>query len=163
MKGKIHRIVLTNGEALLVEEQLPDSKSVSAISITTESAFEREAEAYICMISADGVLVMPNSCDAGAILTCGLKPESELVPKLKVRDVVSSKNHPVLFCGTGIYDKAIVAQADPLVLVSEAGDMRWGPRTRIDPDNLVVIGQATDDMMINVDRRMMADKKYNLL
>lgn len=84
MKGKIHRIVLTNGEVLLVEEETPGSGRVPAIHIATESDFENEAEAYICTISADGVLVMPNSCDAGAVLTCELKlPEQLPEPQKK--------------------------------------------------------------------------------
>lgn len=45
---------------------------------------------------------------------------------LKKRDIVVATNHGhPLRCGSGIYDRAIVLKANPLVLVSDWGDMRW--------------------------------------
>jgi hypothetical protein len=56
---------------------------------------------------------------------------------------MSGKGCP-LVCGSGIYPDAIVVQADPLVLVSHAGDMMW---SRIGEERkfLRVTGTATEE------------------
>ena len=59
---------------------------------------------------------------------------------MKKRDLVSSKNRGnPLRCGTGMYKRAIVLSVDPLVLVSECGDMRWSCFPR---EDLEVVGRA---------------------
>lgn len=52
----IHRVKLTNGRVLLIEE---DTSSLHIASEMTNHP--GEVEGYICTISGSGVLVMPNS------------------------------------------------------------------------------------------------------
>lgn len=44
---------------------------------------------------------------------------------MNVGDVVVAVGSFRLACGSGIYSHAIVVQVEPLVLVSEHGDMLW--------------------------------------
>lgn len=44
---------------------------------------------------------------------------------MNVGDVVVAKSHEALASGSGIYTHAICVQVDPLVLVSQQGDMVW--------------------------------------
>ena len=43
--------------------------------------------------------------------------------------------------GSGMYSHAIVVSLDPLILVSEQGDMRW---SLVNPDDIAPIGRADD-------------------
>jgi hypothetical protein len=61
----IHRVVLSNGRVLLVEE------GDRRLHIASEDGFAHEVEAYICEVNANGVLVMPNSGSAGEYLVEG--------------------------------------------------------------------------------------------
>jgi hypothetical protein len=67
----LHKITLSNGEVLGVKED-PDGQSLHIVDIEHD-----ELRTYICTISASGVLVMPNSCDAGECLCLGLKHVEE--------------------------------------------------------------------------------------
>ncbi len=67
---------------------------------------------------------------------------------MKRGDIVQNENGPRSFrgcplaCGSGLYDDAIVVQADPLVIVSREGDMMWsciGDERK----HLRVVGEAT--------------------
>ncbi len=59
---------------------------------------------------------------------------------MKIGDIVVPKtNEPLLYCGTGIYKCAIVANLDPFVLVSMEGDMLWGD---INKDDVEALGKA---------------------
>ncbi len=69
---------------------------------------------------------------------------------MKSGDIVQNESDPrstrgcPLACGSGLYDDAIVVQADPLVIVSREGDMMWqciGEERK----HLKVIGEATAD------------------
>jgi hypothetical protein len=51
---------------------------------------------------------------------------------MKVNDVVIAKPHTVLRCGSSVYTHAICLQVDPMVLVSEEGDMVWCKMMRYD-------------------------------
>jgi hypothetical protein len=63
-----HRVVLSNGRVLLVEERW------YSLHIATETeGFEGDVDAFICEINPSGVLVMPNSGDATNFITEGLK------------------------------------------------------------------------------------------
>ena len=64
----IHRVVLSNGRVLLVEERGGELHIADE-----DEGFEGQAGSWICTISASGVLVMPNSGDATHYLTEGLK------------------------------------------------------------------------------------------
>jgi hypothetical protein len=64
--GRIHRIILSNGRVLLVEE------GNGSLHIASENNLINEVEAYICTINHSGVLVMPNSGDATFHLVEGL-------------------------------------------------------------------------------------------
>lgn len=44
---------------------------------------------------------------------------------MNVGDLVQAIYPFVLACGSGRYDFAVVVQVDPLVLISEQGDMLW--------------------------------------
>jgi len=75
------------------------------------------------------------------------KPKS-VAPK--VRDIVKPVDpYHSLHCGSGIYPFAICISADPLVLVSEEGDMRWSCYDY----PLYVIGTATKELMKTCNRR----------
>ena len=66
---KIHRVVLSSGHVLLVEERL------ASLSIAIEDErIEGQIGYYICSIEPGGVLVMPNSGDATEWLSRGLVP-----------------------------------------------------------------------------------------
>lgn len=71
--------------------------------------------------------------------------------KLKVGDVVMpDPNRPdtdkyVLRAGSELYSHAVVIQVEPLVLVSESADMRWGAFLK--PEYFTVIGTAPDDVL----------------
>lgn len=60
----IHRVTLSNGRVLRLEERK------DGLHLSDEEA--GEAGSFICMFSADGVLVYPNSGDAVVCLTNGL-------------------------------------------------------------------------------------------
>lgn len=62
----IHRITLSNGQVLIIEE------GPQTLHIASGIPGEEEADAWICTITADGVLVMPNSGGATDDLTRGL-------------------------------------------------------------------------------------------
>lgn len=50
--------------------------------------------------------------------------EKEL-PPLEFGDLVEAVPPYALACGSGVYRNAIVVSVDPLVLVSQGGDMLW--------------------------------------
>lgn len=63
----MHRIILSNGRVMIVEEQ--DQRLLIAYE---EEGSDFEVGWNICVISRSGVLVMPNSGDATEMLTEGL-------------------------------------------------------------------------------------------
>lgn len=65
--------------------------------------------------------------------------------------VIPSGNHFLLVCGSGVYSHAIVIQAEPLVLVSESADMRWGS---VEPTNVVAVGVAKSEVLDNCMKRL---------
>lgn len=65
---KQHRIILSNGRVLLVEEDK------GSIHIATETeGIAGDVDAYICEIADSHVVVWSNSCDAPRYLTEGLE------------------------------------------------------------------------------------------
>jgi hypothetical protein len=68
----MHRVVLSNGQVLLIKE---DQNCIHLAS--EQQGFEGEADYYVCEINASGVLVMPNSGDAVVTLTQGLRRYSQ--------------------------------------------------------------------------------------
>jgi len=64
----IHRVVLSNGRALLIQE---GDKCVNIAD--EEPGMENEPGMYICEINPSGVLVMPNSGEATAWVSEGLQ------------------------------------------------------------------------------------------
>lgn len=50
-----------------------------------------------------------------------------------------------LVCGSGVYKYAVVVQIDPMVLVSESGDMLW--RATVKPEKLYKIGVANSRVL----------------
>jgi hypothetical protein len=55
-----------------------------------------------------------------------------------------------LHCGTGMYKMATVVSADPFILVSLEGDMRWNNHKK---DNFLTLRRANTTEIINADRR----------
>lgn len=64
----VHRVVLSNGRALLIEE---DNNSLHIAD--EDEGFPGTAGSWICEINASGVLVMPNSGMSCEYVTDGLK------------------------------------------------------------------------------------------
>lgn len=66
----VHRVTLSNGRVLLLEE---DNNCLHIAD--EEEGSEGIAGAWICQISADGVLVYPNSGSSCEFVTAGLLPD----------------------------------------------------------------------------------------
>jgi hypothetical protein len=65
---------------------------------------------------------------------------------MKVGDIVVSNDPSYsLCCGSGVSAHAIVVQINPVVLVSQAADMRW--EVTVQPKKLMVIGAASKKML----------------
>jgi hypothetical protein len=71
---------------------------------------------------------------------------------MKVGDVVVATGDFQLVCGSGRYSHAIVASVDPLVLVSEHGDMLW--RSTVNESNVRALCQAHPDIVAVAIRRL---------
>jgi len=69
----------------------------------------------------------------------------------EVGDLVEAIYPYQLACGSGIYPRAVLVSVDPLVAVSESGDMLW--RATISPENVRRIGKAFPDVLAVVMRR----------
>lgn len=74
-----HKVKLSNGRTLVVEEQVldPDARGGSTIGICAWDDAHGDVDAYICALTVDGVLVMCNSNGAGEHLLEGLQPPTE--------------------------------------------------------------------------------------
>lgn len=108
----LHRVKLTNGQYLLVEERS------GQLHIASESpTMKGEVEYYICTISPDGVLVMPNSGDATTTVTQNLV---DLVEWWITRTPV--QNVPA---GTRVRLIDGEADGDPEYALVEAGDTQF--------------------------------------
>lgn len=70
----IHRITLSNGRVLLIEER---NGAIHLGDVETDLPGDTAVGSYICTIDASGVLVMPNSGGATADLTADLKVTPE--------------------------------------------------------------------------------------
>jgi len=71
--------------------------------------------------------------------------------KFNVGDIVTATNYR-LRSGAEAYDKAIVIQSEPLIIVSEESDMRWS--ATVNDYVLEVIGKATDEQLAICMRRL---------
>jgi len=91
--------------------------------------------------------------------------------KISVGDFVMHQDPRGLFCGSGIYDMVVVASVDPLILVSEEGDMLWtniekanlqfAPRASLDDCPKAVIDRLSRELVM--DRAIAADEIERLL
>lgn len=73
--GKQHRVPLSNGQVLLIEE------TTDALHIAHEDGHHIGTPAmYICRLQDDGVTVMTNSADAVTWLTTGLRDDAVDAP-----------------------------------------------------------------------------------
>lgn len=68
--------------------------------------------------------------------------------------VVSTDTSYVLRSGCEEYDRAIVIQENPVVLVSEAADMRW--ESSVQPGKLCALGTAAPDVLARCMSRLQA-------
>lgn len=77
----------------------------------------------------------------------------EVKTPFQVGQLVAS-NDPgyALRSGCEVYSRAVVVQAQPLVLVSEQADMRWEATVR--PERLAVIGIVTDAVLDRCKQRL---------
>jgi len=76
---------------------------------------------------------------------------------MKIGDIVEPNGIEdyVLACGSGVYPNAVVANIDPLVLISDTGDMRWS--ASIKEEWFRVIGTADKYIMERVEDRIHFD------
>lgn len=72
-----HRVELTNGRVLLIEE---DASAKSLHFALEDAAIKGFPDYYVVEINRDGVLVMTNSGDAVVSLCEDLKPSEESEP-----------------------------------------------------------------------------------
>ena len=75
---------------------------------------------------------------------------------MKNGDIVIVTAGDPLVCGSGRYSHAIVGQADPLILVSEEGDMVWS--CSHESSTYKVVGTASEQVMVAVNSRMTRDR-----
>lgn len=76
---------------------------------------------------------------------------------MRVGDVVIAKSHAdPLACGSGIYTHAICVSVDPLVVISEGGDMMWSHKA---PYDLVALCEASQKAQANALRRWQCEKE----
>jgi hypothetical protein len=61
--------------------------------------------------------------------------------------VVSTDDAYILRSGSEQYDRAVVVQESPLVLVSEYADMRW--EASVKPNKLCAMGTAKPEVLAN--------------
>ena len=80
--------------------------------------------------------------------------------KLYVGDLVEARNNLVLASGCNRYDFAVVTQVEPLILVSEEGDMLW---RGMDVDDFTVIGAAEANMLYSCIYRMNSDLQHDAI
>lgn len=73
---------------------------------------------------------------------------------LHIGDLVRHADPQGLHCATSIYDAAVVASVDPLVLVSDLGDMKWTQQRAAD---LRVAGRSPIYAWANVLDRLERD------
>jgi hypothetical protein len=81
------------------------------------------------------------------------------VLRLRVGDIVMpapGQTRFSLHCGTGFYSQAIVVSVYPLVLVSEAGDMRW---SHVNACDIRAIETADNTTLLRCLNRYYLDKK----
>ncbi len=73
---------------------------------------------------------------------------------MKVGDIVASRGPEifVLHSSCHYYPHAIVIQENPLILVSEEGDMKW--EATIKPEYFKVLGKASEDVLKNCLKRL---------
>lgn len=74
---------------------------------------------------------------------------------MKVGDLVEAVPPFALVCGSGRYGHAVVAQVEPMVLVSEGGDMLW--RATVYPGCVRVVGPASQEARETALRRFAGD------
>lgn len=77
---------------------------------------------------------------------------------MKVGDVVVPRpgSDFTLRCGSGWYTHAICVQVEPLVLVSELGDMRWS--ATVDSSNVMALCQAHPTVVAVAMKRFRQDQ-----
>ena len=79
---------------------------------------------------------------------------------LRLGDMVvpsQNKENP-LFCGSGMYNYAVVGSQDPLKFVSSEGDMVWEASVDSILENCEVFGMATPEVLKNVFGRIARDE-----
>ena len=81
--------------------------------------------------------------------------------KLYVGDLVASASSKLLLSsGCNMYDIAVVTQVEPLILVSEEGDMLW---REIEVKQLKVVGTASSDELFTCICRMNRDLQQDAI
>ena len=75
----------------------------------------------------------------------------EPVLNIRKRTIAVPKTGHYIYCGSGTYDLAVVAQSRPFILISESGDMMWENQK---PENFNFYDQADWKVWRKVKRRM---------
>ena len=58
---------------------------------------------------------------------------------MNIGDLVKAIPPFTLHCASSAYDRAVVTQVEPLVMISEVGDMVW---TKVEPAYVETVGKA---------------------
>lgn len=82
------------------------------------------------------------------------------VLKMKIGDAVVAVSPFQLVCGSGRYTHAVVVGLDPLVLVSEYGDMLW--HATLEPGCVRSIGRASAESFERAMRRYDSDVGHKM-